>query len=92
MSCCRASRTRFVTMKHNLIPVLEEMRLPGESLLDTARRVLTHNALQQELGCQADAAFLLHISDKMMNDWAKDFGLRPRDHVLRVVASHGRVS
>jgi hypothetical protein len=79
-------------MKHNLLPLIEEMRLPGENALETARRVLVNNALGETRGFQVEAAFLLRVTARGFNYWCADLGLRPIDRIMRIVAEHQEVA
>jgi hypothetical protein len=78
--------TGHLKMKYDIVDIMEEMRLPGENHFDTARRVLTHNALARTGGLQTQAGKLLHVSARVMNYCAQDLRLRPIDRLRNEVA------
>lgn len=63
----------------SVIAALDEYKRPGESLFDTANRVLVEEALRESDGNQYAAAKALGVSPRVLNYKAAKCGLRPKD-------------
>ncbi len=62
-----------------VLEILRCERAPGESLYETARRVITMQALAEAGGVQQDAARICHCTMRTMNYNCRDLRLRPKD-------------
>ena len=63
----------------DILDTLRCERAPGESLYETAARLVTLQVLLETGGRQRAAARLAGVSVRKMNYHAKDLGLRPKD-------------
>jgi hypothetical protein len=71
--------TEYEIVEDGILTLVLAHRRVGEDAYETARRLLTHEALERAAGHQMVAAEVLHVSTRVINYHAATFQLRPRD-------------
>jgi hypothetical protein len=73
----------YETITDGILSAVLRNRRIGESLFETARRVLVHEVLAHTGGNQKAAGAILGISSRVMNYHCADLQLRPKDREAR---------
>ena len=73
------AQTEYESVKDGILERCQAHRRVGETLFDTAERLLIHEALGQKRGQQKPAAALLGCSRRIMNYHCEQLQLRPAD-------------
>jgi hypothetical protein len=69
----------YERIKDGILDAVLRNRRIGESLFETARRMLVHQCLERTGGQQSAAGTLIGISSRVMNYHCADLQLRPKD-------------